>query len=342
MITLKKLAIFLICSLLILTLFGCSKSENNDIGETSSTSASYSEREQLESLLEMISPITDYSFYGLLNDFFSNAISTVLSPSDNSTKTELESLQQSILGITEPIISAEVPTGYALEAIWNELVSKCVLTNQYIKTSMNAIEDNDSYTVLETKDLCGNMDTLEKALAIKNILTKNISNLKEQESKKAIEIKADYAECEEKALRYARYFFENSDVTEINGSEEPVTFDDIPGKHFVFTVPNEENVWILISVEDKSIICRQKTPNGYSNNFVNDGQLPAEEGDLVMPDVIGMEKEEAIRLIEGMGLEIETGIMDLDNVESGLICHCYPSPGNLLTEDTVVHLHIEK
>ena len=55
-----------------------------------------------------------------------------------------------------------------------------------------------------------------------------------------------------------------------------------------------------------------------------------------------MEKEEAIRLIEGMGLEIETGIMDLDNVESGLICHCYPSPGNLLTEDTVVHLHIEK
>lgn len=347
MFDLKKLVIYFICTLLIFNLCGCNKSEKNDyvrndVDETSVVSTTYSEREQLESLLELVLPITDYSLYGLLNDFFGKAISTVLSSSPNSTASELESMMQSVLEITEPIINAEVPTGYYLEAKWSNLVGDCTLTNHYMQTTIDAVIDNDSATVLQTKNLSGNMGTVEKAYEIQNVLTKEISDFEVQESKEAIEIKADYYECEKKALRYARYYLENSNINEVSGSKEAVTFDDIPGKHYVFTVPTVDDFWVLISVEDKSIIGRQKTPEGYRYHYMSDGQLPAEVGDLSMPDVIGMEKDEAVSLIESMGLEVEVGIMDLNNVESGLVCNCYPQPGNLLTEDTIVHLHIEK
>ena len=70
MFDLKKLVIYFICTLLIFNLCGCNKSEKNDyvrndVDETSVVSTTYSEREQLESLLELVLPITDYSLYGL-------------------------------------------------------------------------------------------------------------------------------------------------------------------------------------------------------------------------------------------------------------------------------------
>ena len=299
------------------------------------------EKEQLQNLLDTVTPIADYSLLRKIGDFYSIAIPAALSTNPTSVEEQLLSLQSEINFTLDTVITAEVPTGFALQDNWDGLSARCLSLRNNIEKVIQALQDNDSSRVLELRDISGNTDIVEEALVIQNMLSANISELQEEEDKLNIKVMVDYDDCLKKAAKYARYYFGNSDISEddLFSEETPVVLDDVPGKHYSFTLPGNEDVVILISVEDCSIICREIIPGGYKDNYVNDEALPAEETDIVMPDIIGMDYNEAKKLLDSMGIQYnDGGGMDTDKVPEGTVAHCYPSPGNAISNGDVVNI----
>ena len=241
-----------------------------------------------------------------------------------------------------PIIMNSIPQGYALQEAWSNLQSKCSLINSLIESTVNAVYDGDSYTVLENKDTIGNLDVLEIAIYVENTLSKEIANLKNLIKNESIEIKFSYDECKEIARRYAEYYFENIEIGVITGETTPVVFKDINGKHYVFSVEGIENVNILISVEDKSIIRQEHLDTGFRYAYEDINVLPATDEETAMPNLIGMELSQATAVLDSMGISYEIGWIDFEDVEYGCVAHQYPSAGKVVFDDTVVNLLLAK
>ena len=297
-----------------------------------------SEQEQLYGVLDSITSITDYRLLRHVNDFYSIAISASLSSNPDSAMEKLLAIQSETDLIFDELIETRMPEGYGLQDSWNNLIGSCVSLRNNLYNAIEALQDNDSSRVMELREIAGNTDIFESAVVVQNVLTAAISELQENEEKEGIEVICSYEKCKEKAAKYARYHFDNSDITgdDLMGASEPVVVKDIPGKHYAFYF---DNIIIFINVEDCSIVCRETTANGYRDNYVNDGVLPAEGDDVVMPDIIGMDYEEAKALLKSMGIKYnEGGGMDTDAVPEGTVAHCYPSPGNAVTEDTTVNI----
>ena len=333
--------------LLICTITACGQKQeqqsNSIIGDTTESSSNVeepelSENEQLQKLLDMIAPITDYSLLNRVNNFYSIAIPAALSSDTEKATEELLSIQKEVDLILDAIIETEMLDGYGRQDSWSQLVGSCISLKNNLENALEALQDNDSSKVMELKDSAGNTDIFEEAVPIQNVLSEKISELKKNEEKQNIEVVCSYEECLEKAAKYARYHFENPNITgeDLIGEPTPVVVDDIPGKHYSFGF---DNIIIFINVEDCSIVCREATADGYRDNYVNDGVLQAEGNDMVMPDIIGMDYEEAKSLLENMGIQYnEGGGMDTDAVPEGAVAHCYPSAGNAVTEDTTVNI----
>lgn len=319
----------------------------NDIGNFAHASDEKSgveqgDEEALKYLSDLLVPVNDgtnYMLLGYVRDFFSIAVPASLSAKPDDSLEDLVEIQSRILSVTEPIIQAVVPQGYAVQELWAQLSDSCSAINRNIEESMQALADQDASTVMDRKESCSQTDLLERAIAVQNVLANERSNLEQQEEKNAIEVAVDDAEWKEKALRYARYYFERDEITELARSDETVTFEDIPGKYVVFTVPGEDDVWILINVEDGSIVNRVRISDGFRYQFVNDADLPAQDGDIKMPDVVGMPPEDAVQLIQEMGFACEiAGSYETDCVDPGLVCRSYPGEGSALVQGTTVLL----
>ena len=342
----KKYITIILTILLICIFTACGQSEAQDEPVTNNTTASttpaveeeteVSEKDQLQELLDVIAPITDYSLLRRVNDFYSIAVPAVLSSDPNQATEDLEDIQNEINLLLDAVIEATVPQGYGLQDNWEGLAGSCISLKNNLKNTLEALKDNDSSRVMELRESAGNTGIVENTVPIQNVLSEKISELQNNEAKQNIEVICSYEECMEKAAKYARYYFENPNITgeDLMGDSEPVIVDDIPGKHYAFYF---DNIIIFINVEDTSIVCRESIANGYRDNYVNDGALPAEGDDLAMPDIIGMDWEEAKALLESMGIAYEEGggIVS-DTVPAGTVAHCYPSAGNAVTEDTTV------
>jgi len=298
-----------------------------------------SEKEQLQELFDLLTPITDYSLMRQISDFYGVAVSAALSTEPESAVEQLSALQSEIAAVLDTVVAAEPPVGYAVQDDWKSLSGSCLSLRSNINSAIKALQDNDSSRVLELMDSAGSTDAVEEAMAIQNVLAEKI-DMREEGDKLNIQVSMTYDECLAKAAKYARYYFKNPDIKEndLAGDQVPVVLDDVPGKHYSFTLNGNGSVIILISVEDCSIICREITPDGFRDNYVNDGELPAEGDDAVMPDIIGMNYEEAKALLDSMGIQYDGGGIDTDLVPEGTVAHCYPSPGNAVPDGYVVSI----
>ncbi len=344
----KRYIMLILIMLLICTITACGQQVeqgNNMINDTNENSVynvkeemALNEKERLQELLYIITPITDYSLLRHVNDFYSIVIPNVLSSDAEKSIEELLIIQREINLILDAIIETEMLDGYGLQDNWSNLVGVCISLKNNLENAIEALQDNDSSRVMELKDSAGNTDIVEDAVAIQNVLSSKVAEFQENEKKQNIEVVCSYEECLEKAAKYARYHLGNSNITgeDLMGETNPVVVSDIPGKHYSFLF---DNIIIFINVEDCSIVCREVTANGYRDNYVNDGVLPAEADDTTMPDIIGMDYEEAKSLLKSIGIQYnESGGMDTDAVPEGSVAHCNPSPGNAVTEDTTVNI----
>lgn len=288
---------------------------------------------------EKLEPIIDGSLGRCLINFSNKSINAVLN--DRDARDAL-AIQVQILDVLNPIVYAQPPQGYALEQKWSVLKTDCNIIINSVQKCIDAIYDKDSTTVFEAKDVYSNTDILAHAIEIRNVVKKHLAESEKLEQNNKIIGKYTLDECKQKAYRYARYRFPSDDMILIE-PQSAMTTSDISGKYYEFKIQNEDKTSILINVEDLSIIERINTSgNYYSYRYISDGQLPAENGDESMPNIIGMTKEEAISIIEKMGYSYEfSGYMDCGNVEAGLVCHSYPEAGRVLLPNTVIHFSIQ-
>ncbi len=302
-----------------------------------------SDKDRLQKLLNTISPITDYSLLRMVNDFYSIAIPAALASDHDTALEQLTAMQIEINSVLGSIIYSEAPSGYAIVDDWDDLSGSCRSLRNNIADAIIALQDNDAARVIELRDFAGNTNIVKEALFVQNTLLNSITKLQEKEDKLNIKANFSYNECMAKAAKYARYHFDNTRITEndLIGNNTPVVFDDIPGKHYSFNLYGNDNVFILISVSDCSIICRETIPGGYRNSFINDASLPSENDDVSMPDIIATDYDSATSLLKSMAVAYEENFMDTDNVPEGHIAHCYPSPGNAIPDGYVVKIFIE-
>lgn len=347
----KKYYALILALLLFCAITACDQQEqpeqssNNTVNDVKESTESkiedkqeISEAEALQEILNLIAPITDYSLLSKVNDFYSVAIPASLNSHADSVMENLLNIQSDANLIIDAILESEMPEGYGLKDNWDDLTGSCISLKSNLQNAIEALRDNDSSRVMELRESVGNTDVVEEALVIQKVLSGKLTEILENEEKQDIEVVVSYEECVEKAAKYARYHFENPYITgdDLQAEPTPVVVDDIPGKHYAFYF---DNIIIFINVEDSSIVCREVTADGYKDNYVNDGVLPAEDDDIVMPDIIGMNYEKAKELLESMGITYsEGGGMDTDAVPEGSVAHCYPSPGNAVLEDTVVSI----
>ncbi|MBR6695262.1 MAG: PASTA domain-containing protein [Oscillospiraceae bacterium] len=343
----KKFLFLIVCSILPFLLSACNYEENNEnlsddnsiVSATNIAEKLPSEEEQLQNLLNVLAPITDRSLLLKINDFYSIAIQSSLSSNSESVIDQLSDLKNEIVSSLDNIINSTIPSGYAIQDDWDILLTSCLALKNDIENTMIALEDNDPNRVLNLRKNIENTTILEEALSIQNTLSGKISEIQEEQEKLNIAAIYTYDECLSKATKYARYYFENPNITEfdLNGNNSPIVIDDISGKHYSFTLAGNDNVIILINVEDCSIICKEITRMGYSYKYINDDELPSEHGDIAMPNIIGMNCEEAKELLNNMNITYDEEILciDTDKVPEGNVAHCYPSPGNIVTNDPV-------
>lgn len=344
----KRYIKLILTMVLICTITACSQYEEQSNSITSDIKESFnsnmeeetvlSEEEQLQKLLNMITPITDYSLLRRVNDFYNIAIPATLSSDGEKATKELLEIQREINIILDVIVETEMLDGYGLQDNWNKLVGSCIALKNNLENAIEALKDNDSSRVIELNEIAGNTDIVEDAIPIQNVLYGKVTKIQENKEKQNIEVVCSYEECLKKATKYARYHFKNPDIVDedLRGESIPVVIDDIPGKHYSFLY---DNIIIFINVEDCSIVCRESIFGGYRDKYVNDGVLPAEGNDMAMPDIIGMDYEEAKSLLEGMGIQYnEGGGVDRDTVPNGSVAYCYPLPGKALTKETRVNI----
>ena len=106
------------------------------------------------------------------------------------------------------------------------------------------------------------------------------------------------------------------------------------GKHYNFIVVEDVKTSILINVETSGIVLYRD--NSYE--FVPDAVLPALEGETSMPNLIGLKKDEAVNLLDSLGLDYQIAFIVDESSEMGTVKRSTPEAGKAIFDDTNITL----
>jgi hypothetical protein len=327
----RGILLFIAISILIL-ITGCSSKENSITSpevkvQNVDLERELSEKEVLNEYLELIEPILDNSIFYEINQFAGNIVNWAATKNDNSIK-EAKSYHEEITIVLTKIIDNEVVSGYGIQTEWKLLSAKC----SSIKTNLNrillAVEDNDAGNALSDKSIYDNTEILKIALVIQNKIQQELNNLEIAEIEPIISEKLAF----EKALRYAKYLYSRDNVT-IERQSDYETINTI-GKHYNFIVVEDVKTSILINVETSGIVLYRD--NSYE--FVPDAVLPALEGETSMPNLIGLKKDEAVNLLDSLGLDYQIAFIVDESSEMGTVKRSTPEAGKAIFDDTNITL----
>lgn len=293
----------------------------------------------VDSCYSSILPFTDTTFGKYLNYFTGEALRLVYSNEYDINCDSLLAYQEELNTIIDSVLSCSLPDGTGLDDDWEDFVSEIKSMKRSFKDCVNGVYDRDINLVERKKDYLCNLDFVVDANRILNKLETLKTEIERQQQNAGVEVIVSKSDSEEKAYRVARYVTGNKDV-ELTCLEYFYYGTTIEGKYYQYHISNDERT-VLINVEDCSAVIMISGNNGVSFQFVSDGSLPAEDGDSVVPNIVGMSPEAAKSLLDSLGCEWEVaGYMAWEGIEPGLVCSQYPSAGNLLLEDTVVHITI--
>lgn len=330
----SKLRIFLLIVVVLISITGCSNNEDNITAQEVEVQNTNKKQELLEvevlnEYLELIEPILDNSIFYEINQFAGKIVNWSSSKNDNYI-IEAKSYQEEITTVLTKIIDKEVVSGYGIQTYWELLSAKCSTIKSNLNRILKAVEDNDIGNALPDKSMYDNTDILKIALVIQNKIQQELNNLEIAETEPIVSEELAF----EKALRYAKYLYKTDKVT-LERQPEYQIINTI-GKYYNFVVTEDTKTSILINVETDGIVLFRN--NSYE--FVPDTVLPAMDGETSMPDVIGMKKDDALNLLDSLGLEYQVTFIIDESWEKGTVKKSTPEPGKVIFDDTDILLMV--